>query len=173
MLLSQQATLARLEPNRAVVAVAGNWMAMVQTRLPLLEKAVLTALGSPRQVVLEAARGQEGPTPAAAPTAPPPPQPAAQPQPPAAAPAPAPPAATASALPVASAEPELPPAPAAPAAAVAAAEPVAATRPPQHSPTAADWLDERAKRLADFFNGEVVQLDGPLMEEPPAADHAA
>jgi hypothetical protein len=23
-------------------------------------------------------------------------------------------------------------------------------------------LDEKAKRLADFFNGEVIEMDGPL-----------
>ncbi|MFZ9462658.1 MAG: DNA polymerase III subunit gamma/tau, partial [Vulcanococcus sp.] len=60
MLLSQQAHLARLDTHRAVVQVAGNWMAMVQGRLPLLEKAVATALGSPRQVVLEAGHGGSG-----------------------------------------------------------------------------------------------------------------
>ncbi|MDP4946831.1 MAG: DNA polymerase III subunit gamma/tau, partial [Cyanobium sp. MAG_102] len=37
MLLSQQARLVRLDERRAVVQVAGNWMAMVQSRLPLLE----------------------------------------------------------------------------------------------------------------------------------------
>lgn len=54
MLLSQQAHLARLDERLAVVRVAGNWISMVQTRLPLLETAVARALGSPRQVTLEA-----------------------------------------------------------------------------------------------------------------------
>ncbi|MEA5414358.1 DNA polymerase III subunit gamma/tau [Synechococcus sp. BA-132 BA5] len=54
MLLSQQAQLLRLDDRRAVVRVAGTWMAMVQSRLPLLEKAVERALGSPRQLSLEA-----------------------------------------------------------------------------------------------------------------------
>ncbi len=54
MLLSQQAQLLRLDDRRAVVRVAGTWMAMVQSRLPLLEKAVASALGSPRQLSLEA-----------------------------------------------------------------------------------------------------------------------
>lgn len=54
MLLSQQAQLLRLDDRRAVVRVAGTWMAMVQSRLPLLEKAVASALGSPRQLTLEA-----------------------------------------------------------------------------------------------------------------------
>ncbi|MFM7731863.1 MAG: DNA polymerase III subunit gamma/tau, partial [Cyanobium sp.] len=59
MLLSQQAQLLRLDERRAVVRVAGTWMAMVQSRLPLLEKAVASALGSPRQLSLEA--GGDGP----------------------------------------------------------------------------------------------------------------
>jgi DNA polymerase-3 subunit gamma/tau len=54
MLLSQQATLHRLDERRAVVRVAGNWIAMVQSRLPLLEGAMAKTLGSPRQVTLEA-----------------------------------------------------------------------------------------------------------------------
>ena len=37
------------------------------------------------------------------------------------------------------------------------AEPVAAQPPAQTT-----LIDDQAKRLADFFNGEVVQLDGPL-----------
>jgi DNA polymerase-3 subunit gamma/tau len=59
MLLSQQATLVRLDGQRAMVRVAGNWMAMVQGRLPLLERAMETALGSPRQVILEGADGHQ------------------------------------------------------------------------------------------------------------------
>ena len=54
MLLSQQAQLVRLDANRAVVQVAGNWMGMVQSRASLLEKAVAAALGGNRQLVLEA-----------------------------------------------------------------------------------------------------------------------
>ena len=61
MLLSQQAQLLRLDERRAVVRVAGTWMAMVQSRLPLLEKAVASALGSPRQVSLEAGGDSIGP----------------------------------------------------------------------------------------------------------------
>ncbi|MCP9859725.1 MULTISPECIES: DNA polymerase III subunit gamma/tau [unclassified Cyanobium] len=68
MLLSQQAQLLRLDERRAVVRVAGTWMAMVQSRLPLLEKAVASALGSPRQLSLEAG-GSEG-TPQPLPTVP-------------------------------------------------------------------------------------------------------
>jgi len=54
MLLSQQATLHRLDERRAVVRVASNWLTMVQSRQALLEKAMLLALGSARQVTLEA-----------------------------------------------------------------------------------------------------------------------
>jgi DNA polymerase-3 subunit gamma/tau len=57
MLLSQQAQLVRLDEQRAVVRVAGNWMAMVQSRLPLLQKAMDRALGGQRQLVLEAGEG--------------------------------------------------------------------------------------------------------------------
>jgi DNA polymerase-3 subunit gamma/tau len=57
MLLSQQAQLVRLDDQRAVVRVAGNWMAMVQSRLPLLQKAMDRALGGQRQLVLEGGEG--------------------------------------------------------------------------------------------------------------------
>ena len=53
MLLSQQAQLIRLDPHRAVVQVAGNWMGMVQSRASLLEEAIQRALGGDRQLVLE------------------------------------------------------------------------------------------------------------------------
>jgi DNA polymerase III subunit gamma/tau len=119
MLLSQQARLVRLDERRAVVQVAGNWMAMVQSRLPLLEAAVTKALGSPRQLTLEG--GGES---SAATVTPPS---AATPR-----PAPAPPT----------------PAPT-----------PAATAPPLAAP-----LDDKARRLAEFFNGEIVELDGPLDE---------
>ena len=132
MLLSQQAVLARLDQQRAVVQVAGNWMAMVQSRLPLLEKAVGATLGSPRQVVLEAGGAPPPPLQPIATAAPAPqPKPEPPPQPPAAvAPTPAP---------------------------LPSPEPAAAQPPAQPA-----LIDDQAKRLADFFNGEVVQLDGPL-----------
>ncbi|MFN6133017.1 MAG: DNA polymerase III subunit gamma/tau [Synechococcaceae cyanobacterium] len=57
MLLSQQAQLVHLDDHRLVVRVAGTWMAMVQNRQALLQKAITAALGQPRQLVLEA--GQE------------------------------------------------------------------------------------------------------------------
>jgi DNA polymerase-3 subunit gamma/tau len=160
MLLSQQAQLVRLDERRAVVTVAGNWMAMVQSRLPLLEKAMASALGSPRQLVLEGG----GEVPAQPPKAP--------------VPAPANPARTAAApLPAPSTSAPVP----APAQAQAPAPtPVAnrgpASAPPQREvapqvkaaprdggpPPMAAPLDEKAKRLADFFNGEVIEMDGPL-----------
>jgi DNA polymerase-3 subunit gamma/tau len=138
MLLSQQAQLVRLDQQRAVVQVAGNWMAMVQGRQALLEQAIASALGSPRQLVLEAG-GNPPPMPRpSAPQATPQAAPPAAPQP---APQPAPEAT------VPQAAPEPPPA--------AAAQPA----PPQPS-----QLDDQAKRLADFFNGEVVALEGPIPE---------
>lgn len=71
MLLTQQAHLHRLDNQRAVVRVSGNWMAMVQSRLPLLEKAMTRALGSPRTITLEASDQREPPpAPPAAPAGP-------------------------------------------------------------------------------------------------------
>jgi DNA polymerase III subunit gamma/tau len=143
MLLSQQAQLLRLDERRAVVRVAGTWMAMVQSRLPLLEKAVAGALGSPRQVTLEAGAG--GDAPPAPPTPQPPPPPAIQPQ-------GARPPAEGQAAPSASEAPgpavvqrQLNPTP------EPATTPLAPTQPGRPSP-----IDEQARRLADFFNGEVV-----------------
>jgi DNA polymerase-3 subunit gamma/tau len=170
MLLSQQAQLVRLDERRAVVRVSGTWMAMVQSRLPLLEKAVASALGGARQLQLESggepppggerasagagavpaaplrpaapgvapagpsAAGAAMPTPAPAP-APPPPPPAPQQPPPQAQPAQAP-----GPLPLPAASPP------------AAAPAVAAGPPAPRSP-----LEERARRLADFFNGDVIE----------------
>ena len=141
MLLSQQARLVRLDERRAVVQVAGNWMAMVQSRLPLLEAAVAKALGSPRQLTLEGGGESSAATVTTAsadttrPTPPPTPTPAPAPT-PTPTPKPAP----------------LPNPAANPPAAAAIAPPLAAP------------LDDKARRLAEFFNGEVVELDGPLDE---------
>jgi DNA polymerase-3 subunit gamma/tau len=139
MLLSQQARLVRLDERRAVVQVAGNWMAMVQSRLPLLEAAVAKALGSPRQLTLEGGGESAAPTgsaPSAATSS------AATPRPKPPTPTPAP-LANPAPLPNPAADP-----------------PAAAAIPP---PLAAP-LDDKARRLAEFFNGEVVELDGPLDE---------
>ena len=144
MLLSQQAQLVRLDERRAVVQVAGNWMAMVQSRLPLLETAVTNALGSPRQLLLEGG-GAHSPPPAPAARAP---QPAASPaqspvQTPAQAPIQSP---VQSKPPVQAAQPQ----------------PAAELNPANKPPPPMAPLDEKARRLAEFFNGEVVDLDGPL-----------
>ena len=189
MLLSQQATLVRLDGQRAVVRVAGNWMAMVQGRLPLLERAMEAALGSPRQVNLEGADGhQTMATPAKATPAKPTPAPAPSPRPTAPAPAPAQapvnnPAAAGAlnpvpspaqvATPVAVARtaavvapapspaggttaisPAGPPATAPGASGASQAPPTPGEAPPQRALPGS--IDEKAKRLADFFNGEVI-----------------
>ena len=171
MLLSQQASLARLDSQRAVVQVAGNWTAMVQSRLPLLEKAVASALGSPRQVVLEAGNAPAPAAPMAAPAATPAPA-----EPPAAsAPAPAPvqaPAPTAvSAPPAAAPAPPSPPVPAQTAPTAPSPQPQAPElepKPVAEAPAPArqphGLIDDQAKRLADFFNGEVVDVQDPLPE---------
>jgi DNA polymerase-3 subunit gamma/tau len=148
MLLSQQAQLVRLDERRAVVQVAGNWMAMVQSRLSLLETAVTKALGSPRQLVLEGG-GEPMPPPSAALAAPAPAAPAAM-EPPSSAAAPRP-----------------TPAPTGAQAETASPTPVASAAPPPAAP-----LDEKARRLAEFFNGEVVDLDGPL-DGLPSSEAAA
>ena len=141
MLLSQQAQLVRLDERRAVVTVAGNWMAMVQSRLPLLEKAMASALGSPRQLVLEGG----GEMPAQPPKAPVP------------APVPTPTQTAAAApTPIATRGPT-----SAPPKREVAPQVKAAPRDPGPPPMAAP-LDEKAKRLADFFNGEVIEMDSPL-----------
>ena len=59
MLLTQQARLQRLDERRAVVRVASTWVTMVQSRLPLLEKAMEAAMGSARQITLEASDRDE------------------------------------------------------------------------------------------------------------------
>ena len=137
MLLSQQAQLVRLDQQRAVVQVAGNWMAMVQGRQALLEQAIATAIGSPRQLVLEAG-GNPPPVPRPTTT------PAAVTAPVVREPVPVP---APAADPLPAAQPE------------AAAAPAAEQPHPQPS-----QLDDQAKRLAEFFNGEVVALDGPIPE---------
>jgi len=136
MLLSQQAQLVRLDASRAVVRVAGTWMAMVQSRLPLLEQALTQALGSPRQLVLESGGEPPRPSPAAAPT------PAA----------PAPNRASASA--------SVGPAPERPASQSPQPKPLPQPQSQPISPT--NDLDSKARRLADFFNGEVVAFEGSL-----------
>ncbi|WP_415399253.1 DNA polymerase III subunit gamma/tau [Synechococcus sp. W4D4] len=162
MLLSQQASLARLDSQRAVVQVAGNWTAMVQSRLPLLEKAVASALGSPRQVVLEAgAAPPPQAVPAAASESAPAPQAPARETP---TPASETPAATAAQTPAPTqTAPTAAPAPA-PAPQSPSPEPSPAVAAPAPARQPHGLIDDQAKRLADFFNGEVVDLQDPLPE---------
>ncbi len=174
MLLSQQARLMRIDSHRAVVQVSGNWMGMVQSRATLLEKAIATAMGGNRQLVLEnhggAAPMAAMPNPTASTTAPPPapapsngvqlpsPPPSAAVVPNNAA-SPAPTSATASAQP--------PQATAAPSVATSQAAPVqtgtaavsaqSTTVPPVRPEPSA--MDEKVKRFADFFNGQVLDVD--------------
>jgi DNA polymerase-3 subunit gamma/tau len=131
MLLSQQARLVRLDDRRAVVQVAGPWAAMVESRRPLLERAVASALGGSRELKLETG-GEPPPRPPEPQRQPPPPEPLSQ------------------ALPAPAAQPVQPPAP------PRQAEPA----PPElNAPAAATPtpLDEQARRLAEFFNGDVIQ----------------
>ncbi|MCP9836467.1 DNA polymerase III subunit gamma/tau [Cyanobium sp. N.Huapi 1H5] len=149
MLLSQQAQLLRLDERRAVVRVAGTWMAMVQSRLPLLEKAVASALGSPRQVSLEAGGDSIGPRPTTGQS--PPARPDAAPA-PAASQTPQASGTRAADRPVATPSPvATPPRLAAPVVREEARETRAA--PPAASSAA---IDTQASRLAEFFNGEVI-----------------
>ena len=153
MLLSQQAQLVRLDANRAVVQVAGNWMGMVQSRASLLEQAVAKALGGSRQLVLEANNSAMPPPLATAPAAVEPPAPAPAPTPaPTAAPLPAP-AATPSPPPAVA--PELPrtqPEPIEP-------KPTPPTAESNPQPSPPSGLDRQARNLADFFNGQVLDVD--------------
>jgi len=172
MLLSQQAQLVRLDHHRAVVQVAGNWMGMVQSRATLLEQAIARACGGNRQLVLESHNGAITPASTSAATAPPsPPTPAAvapvaavtaqakavssQPAVSAVAPPPiAAPPQPAAAMPPALATPQPTVKPAAEAShQPEQAKPVSAA-PPMPSP-----IDDKVKRFAEFFNGQVVEMD--------------
>ena len=161
MLLSQQAQLVRLDANRAVVQVAGNWMGMVQSRASLLEQAVAKALGGSRQLIIEASTSA-----IAAPSAP-------VVQPPQTAPAPVEtettqlpktevvPAVVDAPTPITrltTQEPAKPPPP--------IPSPVAISQPVQAgpvqnpaNPSPPSGLDRQAKNLADFFNGQVLDVD--------------
>ena len=175
MLLSQQAQLVRLDANRAVVQVAGNWMGMVQSRASLLEQAVAKALGGSRQLIIEASTSA-----IAAPSAPTAPVV----QPPQTAPAPVEtetpqllkteviPAVVEAPTPITrltTQEPAKPPPTPSP---VAMSSPVQAepvqTQPlstvisPAQNPangSSPSGLDRQAKNLADFFNGQVLDVD--------------
>ncbi|MCS5697575.1 DNA polymerase III subunit gamma/tau [Cyanobium sp. FGCU-52] len=167
MLLNQQARLVRLDDHQALIEVAGTWMAMVQSRLPLLERSVEAALGSPRKLSLVAGSG--GGASASRPPAPEPPVPQTRPAPmpatlasdpsPSRAPAPTPAGAPPGTDPVPAppamaavvTAPAIPPAPVIP-------SPIEAKVP---APAAADSragtaVQDSARRLAEFFNGEVI-----------------
>mgnify|MGYP001238853557 CR=1 FL=1 len=147
MLLSQQAELVRLDNHRAVVQVAGNWMGMVQSRVALLEQAIARAVGGSRQLVLESHGGAApmAATPAPAPTPTPAPVPVPVPV-----PVPA----------VTSNEAQLPPRPvAAPPTPTSAPDPKPESDPPPAQRQEPSVLDDKAKRLADFFNGQVLNVD--------------
>jgi DNA polymerase-3 subunit gamma/tau len=162
MLLNQQARLVRLDGHQALIEVAGTWMAMVQSRLPLLERSVEAALGSPRKLSLVAGAGV---TTASRPPAPAPPtRPAPIPAalatdpPPAREPAPTP----------AGAAPGTPPVPEPPAMAAVVTAPAIDSAPTIPAPIEApvptpavpagtgSVVQESARRLAEFFNGEVI-----------------
>ncbi|QNI72161.1 DNA polymerase III subunit gamma/tau [Synechococcus sp. NOUM97013] len=176
MLLSQQAQLVRIDNHRAVVQVAGNWMGMVQSRVALLEQAIARTMGGTRQLVLEnhsgaapmAAMPANTATAAPAPTTPAAPASTAQTA--AATPTAAPTAPPASggggggaqlpprptpAAPTSQAVQQAPslPGPAAPAPGATAAPPSAQQR------SEPSVMDEKVKRFADFFNGQVLDVD--------------
>ncbi len=169
MLLSQQARLVRLDDHRAVVQVATTWMAMVQTRQALVEQAISRALGGSRQLTLEASG--EPPPASSQPPPPLPPQHSRAPSPLPPTPAPLPrapsgdtPPAPAKAPPAApQSKPQPNPQPSSPA--DEQPLPMPSQRPvPSH-------LDEKTRQLAEFFNGEVVEIDGAL-DEIEGADAA-
>ncbi|MCH9772249.1 MAG: DNA polymerase III subunit gamma/tau [Cyanobacteria bacterium] len=165
MLLSQQAQLVRLDPHRAVVQVAGNWMGMVQSRASLLEQAIKRSIGGNRQLVLENHGGAApmASTPAAAPA------PQSTPSTPITDPTPS--------LPTSSQPKPAPPSPVVipdvqtpPITPVAApttssnpaSSPPASSKPPsvvsaEVSPPSI--MDEKVKRFADFFNGQILDVE--------------
>ena len=152
MLLSQQAQLVRLDANRAVVQVAGNWMGMVQSRSSLLEQAVAKALGGSRQLIIEASTSA-----IAAPVETETPQLPKTAVVPAVvdAPSPVPPTAPSPLNPTKPAPPKT--VQAQPSSAVMAPAPVQNQNPANGS--SPSGLDRQAKNLADFFNGQVLDVD--------------
>ena len=164
MLLSQQAQLVRLDPHRAVVQVAGNWMGMVQSRASLLEQAIKRSIGGNRQLVLENHGGAApmASTPAAAPA--PPSTPQSTPSTPITDPTPS--------LPTSSPPKPAPPSPVVmpdvqtppitPVAAPTTSSNPASSKPPsvvsaEVSPPSI--MDEKVKRFADFFNGQILDVE--------------
>ena len=175
MLLSQQARLVRIDSHRAVVQVSGNWMGMVQSRAALLEKAIARAMGGNRQLVLEN-HGGAAPMAAMPSTSSPTPAPAPATAPTSGAQLPTRP--ESAAVPAETAPPSAstpnktpdqpqrisstPPIPTGhastskPEPASVSAPPTAAAAPVRNEPSA---MDEKVKRFADFFNGQVLDVD--------------
>ena len=162
MLLSQQAQLVRLDPHRAVVQVAGNWMGMVQSRASLLEQAIKRSIGGNRQLVLENHGGAApmASTPSAAPA--PPSTPITKPTPSQQLPSQPKPASPSPVV--------MPAAPAPPMTPVAEPSVVSKEVPGPGSesmgsaPLPAEMnppsiMDEKVKRFADFFNGQVLDVE--------------
>ncbi|MEJ6827981.1 MAG: DNA polymerase III subunit gamma/tau [Synechococcus sp. ArSW.bin.68] len=179
MLLSQQAQLVRLDPHRAVVQVAGNWMGMVQSRASLLEQAIKRSIGGNRQLILENHGGAApmASTPPAAPaqqstpsipiTDPTPSLPtSSQPKPT----SPSPVVMTAAQAPlitsVAAPTTSSPPAGSKPPS-IVSAEASSPGSPSMNSPTPPrpaevnppSIMDEKVKRFADFFNGQILDVE--------------
>ena len=165
MLLSQQARLVRIDSQRAVVQVSGNWMGMVQSRAALLEKAIARAMGGNRQLVLE---NHGGAAPMAAMPGTPTPTPASTPATattsgaqlpsrPESAAAPTPSTTPARPQPISSTPPvSADPTTASQAEPASASAPSTAASPVRSEPSA---MDEKVKRFADFFNGQVLDVD--------------
>ncbi|MED5469364.1 MAG: DNA polymerase III subunit gamma/tau, partial [Cyanobacteriota bacterium] len=149
MLLSQQAQLVRLDDHRAVVQVAGNWMGMVQSRATLLEQAIAKALGNSRQLVLESQSGSATPIPS--------------PQKTGAAPTTNTSASTAEPSPQQQVQSRstgaYPPDPAASAAITDQQNPLEEDSPTTQPTSSLEPIDSKAKRLADFFNGKVLDVE--------------
>jgi len=144
--------------------VAGNWMGMVQSRASLLEQAVAKALGGNRQLVLEASSGAVALAPVVAPPTPKPVTPPVIQQ---IAPSATAPAPTNQPAPIAA--PVASPKPAVEAKAPQREQPIVDSGDHKPKPetrataaTPAD-IDRHAKTLANFFNGEVLEID-PLNE---------
>ena len=181
MLLSQQAQLVRLDPHRAVVQVAGNWMGMVQSRASLLEQAIKRSIGGNRQLVLENHGGAApmASTPSAAPATPSqptPPQPKpSQPTPASPSPVVMPTVQAPPITPVAEATTSSPPARSSGATSAASsaapsvlsaevpgpgAQSIGSPTPPSPSDmNPPSIMDEKVKRFADFFNGQVLDVE--------------
>jgi len=152
MLLSQQASLVKLDDQRAVVRVSGNWLAMVESRKPLLEQALLSALGSPRQLLLET---QDETPQSAVPSSQPTDQTTDQTRKQTRNQTSSQPSQPIASQPVAALQPLQPPPP-------PPAPPEAAAAP---APVPRQQLVEKAQRLAAFFNGEVVDLEEPQLDQ--------